>query len=1172
MIMRLEKIFEVNSQFQRSINIVSDFNNLRILDSFIVTPLSIKVATRLINGMNEESNQNAWTITGPYGAGKSASLLFIMQLLGQKDVKSLQIKLSKYAPELENQIRLALPNWPKSLSLVVPLIGTKEPVAATFLRGICQALSDYNFTCLNDELNRLEVLLANHHQGRIINEIEMIQAFSSVIEKIGTDTYPFKNIIIVFDELGKSLEYASQNIGQNDIGVLQLFGELANRSDGKFSLITVLHQAFDRYAETLNPIHKQEWSKVQGRFENIGFLESNSEILNLLQQAIKRIDYHSDIQKYEKQILKESDALGILPSDLSTELGSTIILGCLPLHPSTSLLLSRLFRSFFAQNERSLFAFISSQEPFGFQSFLKSNDWEPGTPFPLYRLNNLFDYLASSFGGSLYTLATGNKWAEIIDALERLPTDSSKIEVDLIKSIGLLELFGDQQVSKASSELLIFSSDASSDEIMLSLDKLQKLGIIVFREFKQAYGFWQGSDINLAEEFTAAFAKIDRSKKLSDYINTIKIIDPYVARKHQFTTGTLRFFQPIIIDSNQIREIQELESTNPDGGLLVIVLKNGNHVDQEIHDHVREISQGIQEDFRKRILFLIPGNLQGLREACEEVLTWQYIKNNTPALESDRIARKELALYEHVANQKLDLLLTKYFDPAFAYKDSSWIYGGESLYFDSSRALRSKLSEILDHVFDKSPVILNELINHNKISGAAAAGRNALVDKLINNSQMENLGITGFPPEMSMYLSLIKQSGLHHFDDGTWRLCPDPKHDNLNIKPLWDGIKYFLSEHSNQPVEVRVIYEFLKRPPYGLKEGVLSIFLIIAMINWESQIAIYEENTYTPRITTALCERLIKAPDRIKIQMFPTSDSYSTLLRKYAQIFEPDVDPNNISVVSAIQPLMHFMNRLPNYSLKTQNIEADTQKIRSVLTTAKNPQNLLLIDLPKAIGYSIDGEDKDWKWIEKYFQKLRFSILELQTAYEKLLRRIFTEINQSLFLSENLSEARNEISSRSHLITDWIDSLELKSFLMRLSDTKINDRQWIESIGAVLTNIPPKDWGDQDEVRFKIKLREYSQRLERIEEIIFEEEDKKFDYNDGTERIRIGFSDIHGYELSKIVRIKREEKILAQKLQGYLQEFINQKTDNDQIKVYALSEAIQNLIKKENIKENNHGE
>ena len=36
-----------------------------------------------------------------------------------------------------------------------------------------------------------------------------------------------------------------------------------------------------------------------------------------------------------------------------------------------------------------------------------------------------------------------------------------------------------------------------------------------------------------------------------------------------------------------------------------------------------------------------------------------------------------------------------------------------------------------------------------------------------------------------------------------------------------------------------------------------------------------------------------------------------------------------------------------------------------------------------------------------------------------------------------------------------------------------------------------------------IKLREYSQRLERIEEIIFEEEDKKFDYNDGTE-IRIG--------------------------------------------------------------------
>ena len=42
---------------------------------------------------------------------------------------------------------------------------------------------------------------------------------------------------------------------------------------------------------------------------------------------------------------------------------------CYPLHPLTALVLGPLFRQL-AQNERSLFAFLASSEPFGFQDFL----------------------------------------------------------------------------------------------------------------------------------------------------------------------------------------------------------------------------------------------------------------------------------------------------------------------------------------------------------------------------------------------------------------------------------------------------------------------------------------------------------------------------------------------------------------------------------------------------------------------------------------------------------------------------------------------------------------------------------------------------------------------------------------------------------------------------------
>lgn len=1170
--MRLDNLFSVNNQFQRSINIVSDFNNDSILDNYIMTPLSIKVMERLLSGLSDQNNQSAWTITGPYGAGKSASLLFIMQLLGRKESKNLQNKLHLFAPDLEQYIINVLPNWPKTLSLIIPLLGSKESIAATFLRGIYKSLSTLDLQGLSKEVNKLKFMLDSYNDGKIINEIELIHIFISCLAKLKNVNHLYSNVVIVIDELGKSLEYASQNISQNDIGVLQLFSELANRSHGYFSLITVLHQAFDRYAEMLNPIQQQEWSKVQGRFENIGFLESNAEILNLLEQAIKRIAHKQDIKAVENVIIEECEDLGLLPGDISSKLGSQILAGCLPLHPVTALLLSRLFRSFFAQNERSLFAFISSQEPFGFQSFLRSNDWDPGLKLPLYRLHNLFDYLTSSFGGSLYTLGTGSKWAEINDALDRLPLDSSEAEINLIKSIGLLELFGDQQSTKASIDILAYSLDLDLDSVKMILAKLLKQKIIVFREFKQAFGFWQGSDINLAEEYTSAFSKIDRSINLSDYLKMINRIDPYVARKHQFTTGTLRFFEPIILNIEDIPDDLDLNSKNIDGGLLIIVLKSKNLSKSEVIDKVELFSKSQISNVLDRSLFLIPSDLQGLREAYEEVLTWQFVKNNTPALESDRIARKELSLYEHNANNKLDLLLSKYFNPALAYQSSLWLYKGKQVFFNSSRELRAKLSEIFDQVFCNSPLIPNELINHNNISGAAAGGRNSLLDKLVNNSDQEDLGIVGYPPEMSIYLSLIKNSGLHHLEEGAWKLCPDTNHDNLRIKPLWQGIHSFLEDNSEKPIAVPSIYNYFRRPPYGLKEGVLPIYLIVALLHWRSQIAVYEENTYIPKITSAICDRLVKAPDRFRIQLFPTSTVYSKLLHKYSKIFNSDIDPNSTSIITAIQPLMEFINRLPKYSFTTSLISPNTKRMRDAIVTAKNPQSLLLKDLPAAFDYSIDGSENDHTSMDRYFDELSFSIFELETSYEKLLNRIKGELAHSLLLSDDISDARGEILNRGHLISQWVSDLSLKSFLLRLSDRNLSDRQWLESIAALLTNIPPRNWSDQEEITYKLQLKSNTLKLKHIEDILLEEGSLNIGYNRKTKPIRIGITDLEGNENSSVLYADDDENELAKNIAQELNIFLSNKSLSKKLILLALSKNLNALLSEDGREQLDHGE
>ncbi len=48
-----------------------------------------------------------------------------------------------------------------------------------------------------------------------------------------------------------------------------------------------LHQAFDGYASGLSSLQRSEWSKVQGRFEDISFVESTSQMLYLMKKALK---------------------------------------------------------------------------------------------------------------------------------------------------------------------------------------------------------------------------------------------------------------------------------------------------------------------------------------------------------------------------------------------------------------------------------------------------------------------------------------------------------------------------------------------------------------------------------------------------------------------------------------------------------------------------------------------------------------------------------------------------------------------------------------------------------------------------------------------------------------------------------------------------------------------
>src|SRR5438046_9928066 len=135
-------------------------------------------------------------------------------------------------------------------------------------------------------------------------------------------------------------------------------------------------------------------------------------MLRLLAHAIRHEGSDNDVKALRRQakaLAQKFLTLDIRTGSMAAAELQECLASCFPLHPLTALTLGPLFRQL-AQNERSLFAFLSSSEPFGFQEFLRNHSLR-GRDCDAYRIDRLYDYVITSAGPSLVGHYRGRAWA-----------------------------------------------------------------------------------------------------------------------------------------------------------------------------------------------------------------------------------------------------------------------------------------------------------------------------------------------------------------------------------------------------------------------------------------------------------------------------------------------------------------------------------------------------------------------------------------------------------------------------------------------------------------------------------------------------------------------------------------------------------------------------------------
>jgi len=1107
--MKIRDFIDIDTVYTRSINIERDSDSDEIVKAYIPTSRAVNTLHRISNTFDQKNTPRSWALIGPYGSGKSSFAVFLSHLMDNNDKSATRSAYDVLSP-VDGDLCDKFRNHIQDTKGYVPILitGAPEPLGKRFLSGMYDATQKYwNNTVgrkplvinkIKDKLSQTTITIAEI--------IELLEELQEAVQKTGS------GIIIILDEFGKFLEYEARHYGANDIYLLQVLSELAvTKSNANLFIFTLMHQGFEAYARGLSRTLRNEWSKIQGRFETVPFLESTEQTIHVLSKAF--INNFSEEQHtiYERclkvaTVLSKEDAL---PGSLEPDKAADLFAKCYPLHPVSTILLPVLCQKM-AQNERTLFSYLGSKEAFGFKDSLSKLESTVEWILPW----QIYEYFIQNQPGVITDPIAHRRWAEVVTAIERLGDAPSK-DIQMLKTIGLLNIIGAQAGFKASKKI-VESCSSSKKAATAATKSLVERSVVQFRKFSNEFRVWQGSDFDLELAVQEELGQIGRFE-LPETIEQLNPLHPIVAHRHTIEKVTLRYFAPFFVDVNNYKNLKSKGNQQR----LIFCLT-------ETADEIEAAKNDVVSYFGKFDIIAVCSNGDQLRQVVGEVLALKRVEQNSPELNSDPIANREFKDRLFAAEMFQESLLSALIESPQA---SHWYWKNEKVSIHNKRELQQQLSAILDSIYFKSPIIKNELINREKPSAQAAGARNKLVFAMLHDIEKEELGIEKFPAEKGIYKSFLQATGLHQLneDNNNWELVPPEEDNHYNLYPVWMCIQNFLETTQKMPKSFTELNEVLLAPPYGVKAGVLPLLYLTVFLCKQKDLAFYENGIYTPYITDQHIERFMKRPDFFTIQLLKISGIRASLFNSYSKVLYGDNPNRKINLLNIARPLAKFVAELDEYTKQTNRLSDSSQKALKAFDLASSPADLLFNRLPNACAFpKIDPDETNKNKIKGFTNALISVIKELRDAYKKMIDEFADLISNSLLPDYNekmeLPELRSKVQARyEDLETFTVDSKGLRPFIEQITEKKADDIVWFNRLLLFLGEKAPNKWTDIDRDNAVLRLTELSQRL-------------------------IDLRIIQGYFIENKAKFKDSFEIIRLRSMRY------GKTDNDEIITIDLSE------------------
>ena len=1059
--MSLADRIDVNVRYTRSTNVERDRGSRAIVEAYLPSAGGVELLGGIADALGRADQPRAWSLVGPYGSGKSSFALFLHELLGAGPSRTAARRiLAAENPSVARKFGRSA-RWCR-----VVLSGSEEPMPARLLAALDDGARAYWADRSGRRPAVLERIRAAREQGTAPDSVllQLVDDLQDALEKAGAG-----GLLMLVDELGKFLEHEARHGGAG-IFLLQQLAERAFRGRrANLLLVVLLHQGFDLYARGLGDTLRNDWAKIQGRFQTVSFVEPAEHVLRIVAAAFSNTlteAQRARVQGRAGRFATSLAAANALPAALDAGAAAAIFARCYPIHPVALLVLPDLCQRF-AQNERTLFSYLGSREPHGLRDSLgslgRAGDWlHPAT---------VYDYFVRNQPAVLSDPLTHRRWAEVVTAVERAArvddaedaAHPNRAPSSLAKAIGLLNLVSRADGLKASADVLRLLYP-NRPAFRAAAGRLQDASVVQYRRFSGEYRAWQGTDFDIDERTAAEVQKLGRFD-LAAALAERAAGAPIVARRHSAETGTLRYFDVVFADPGSRR----VASAAGEGGpRIVFVLAEGRAHEAAFHAMRKAGADGD--------VWALHRDGAGVRTAVADVLALEAVQRAGQELASDPVAAREIRERLEAARvaerEAAGRLLG---EPGL----SQWFRGGRRLDVADRRDLQRELSALMDRVYADGPRIRNELVNRHRLSSQAAAARNKLFRHMLEDESLPQLGIRKYPPERAVYRSVLQAAGLHVETADGWAFVPPGDRDPLNLAPAWRRIDELMAATEDAPAAFNALADALAAPPVGLRRGVFPVLFLHYYLLHRYEIAVYDEGVYAPTLTYEHLERLVRRPDLFAFQRFRIEGVRAELFEEYGRALL-DRKPDTDDPLPLARALVKFAESLDDHARRTRRLAPGTLRVRDALYFSKSPQKLLFEALPAACGHDPDGD------LAGFAEKLQAALRELKHAQAALLDDMRAALCRAFGLDHAmpLGEMREILRGRSAGLDRYtIDAEGLLTFIRRLGDRAPDDARWFAAVLLFLGRKPSPKWTDQDRDTAEYRLAQLSLRLLDLEKL-----------------------------------------------------------------------------------------